>query len=179
MKRLTISLLALWTLIWTLAAGAQQAQQPTPEQMKQMHEAAAKQFMLMSAMFHTRHSRLGFDETLSAIRDSAIKRGWTVGAVQDVQAAMQQQGIKDAQRMKVIFLCPKEANERMAKASGGKSPALPCRVTVFEDKTGAVHFMRMNTSAMAKLVQGGNGLSKLLADIGAEEDALYKPISKD
>jgi uncharacterized protein (DUF302 family) len=175
MKRLTTLLLSLWAL----SAGAQQVPQPTPEQMKQMHEAAAKQFMLMSAMFHTKHSRLGFDETLAAIRDGAGKRGWILGAVQDVQATMQQQGIRDAKRMKVIFLCPKDANERLAKASGGKSPALPCRVTVFEDKTGEVHFMRMNTSAMAKLVQGGEGLSRLLTEIGAEEDALYKGLTKD
>jgi uncharacterized protein (DUF302 family) len=175
MKRIAILLLSLWTA----GAGAQQAPQPTPEQMKQMHEAAAKQFMLMSAMFHTRHSRLGFNETVAAIRDGAVRRGWSVGAIQDVQATMLQQGVKDATRMKVIFLCPKDANERLAKASGGKAPVLPCRVTVFEDKAGAVHFMRMNISAMARLVQSGNGLSSLLAEIGAEEDAPYKGLSKD
>lgn len=179
MKRLAILLLSLWTV----TAGAQfappPALQPTSDQTKQMHEAAAKQFMLMSAMFHTRHSRLGFDETVAGIREGAVKRGWAVGAIQDVQATMQQQGIKDATRMKVIFLCPKDANERLAKASGGKAPALPCRVTVFEDKAGVVHFMRMNTSAMAKLVQGGNGLSSLMAEIGAEEEALYKGLVKN
>lgn len=179
MKRLAFRLFTLWTVIWTMSAGAQQAPQPTPEQMKQMHEAAAKQFMLMSAMFHTKHSRLGFDETVAAIRDGAVKRGWNLGAIQDVQATMQQQGIKDATRMKVIFLCPKDANERLAKASGGKAPALPCRVTVFEDKAGVVHFMRMNTSAMAKLVQGGNGLAGILADVGNEEEALFKGLVKN
>lgn len=174
MKRIAITLLSLWTA----AAGAQQ---PTPEQMQQMHAAATRQMQVMAAMFHSRHSKLGFEETVAAIRDGAGKRGWNVGAVQDVQAVMRQQGIADAKRMKVLFLCPKGANERLAKVYGGKAPTLPCRVTVFEDKDGKTLFMRMNVSAMARLTvgEGAKDLARALAEVGAEEEALYGVIGKD
>ncbi|MBI5330273.1 MAG: DUF302 domain-containing protein [Betaproteobacteria bacterium] len=174
MNRIAFLLFSFW-------AAAASAQQPTPEQMKQMHEAATRQFQLMGAMFHVRRAKLGFEETVAAIRDGAGKRGWSVGGVQDVQSTLQQQGVKDARRMKVVFLCIKDANERLAKVYGGKAPGLPCRATVFEDKEGVIHLLRMNTSAMARLTvgEGAKELARILAEIGAEEDALYKGLTKD
>ena len=153
--------------------------QPTPEQMRQMQAMMqAKmqhQMQMMAVMFDVRPSRLGYDETIDAIKTSAGKHGWTVGEVQDMQARMQQAGMKDAKRMKVIPACPAQANERIAKASGGKAPPLPCRTTVFEGKDHKIMVVRMNTSNMAKLVPDP-ALAKTLAEIGAEDIAVYQDI---
>lgn len=172
---LAISLSATGALAQQPAAPAQ----PTPEQMKQMQTMMQaqmqRQMQMMAVMFDVRPSRLGYDETVKAIRGNAEKRGWSVGEVQDIQAQMHQAGQKDAKRMKVIPVCPAQANEKVARAGGGKAPPLPCRATVFEDKDGKTMVVRMNTGNMAKLMQEP-ALAKVLAEIDAEEDALYKDI---
>jgi len=150
---------------------AQGQPQPTPEQMQQ---AMLKQAQVMSVMFDLRKSKLGFEETISTIKSNAEKRGWKVGAVQDMQARMREAGAKDAKRMKVIELCPAGANEKVAKAAGGKAPPLPCRATVFDGKDGKLYVMRMNLTNLAKTLQGD--LAKAMAEVGAEEEALYKSI---
>ena len=153
-------------------AQPQPAARPTPEQMKQMQEAMARQMQMMSVMFDLRKSRLGFEETVNAIRAGAQKRGWKLGETQDMGAAMKQAGAREARRMKVIPLCPAGADEKVAKAGGGKTPPLPCRATVFDGQDGKVYVMRMNLSNVAKTLQGE--LAKAMAEAGAEEEALYK-----
>ncbi len=127
--------------------------QPTPEQMKQMQAMMQQQMQMMAVMFDVRPSKLGYDETVNAVKSGATQHGWSVGAPQDMQAKMREAGMKDAKRMTIIPACPGQANERLAKASGGKVPPLPCRVTVFEGKDGKTMLMRMNMANIAKVVQ--------------------------
>lgn len=177
MTRRFASILFATTLGATCAHAQQPAAptQPTPEQVKQMQAAMQHQMQMMAVMFDVRPSRLGYEETVNAVKAGAGKHGWPVGEVQDMQAQMHKAGMKDAKRMKIIPTCPAQANERIAKAGGGKAPPLPCRVTVFEDKDGKTMVVRMNTANMAKLVQDP-ALAKALAEIGGEEEAVYKGI---
>ena len=66
---------------------AQAPAQPTPEQARQMQEAMARQMQMMSVMFDLRKSKLGFEETVNAIRAGAQKRGWKLGETQDMRPA--------------------------------------------------------------------------------------------
>ncbi len=167
----------LFLLAWGSVVHAQQpAAALTPEQAKQMQEAMARQMQMMSVMFDLRKSRLGFEETVNAIRAGAQKRGWKLGETQDMGAAMKEAGAKDAKRMKVVSLCPAGANEKIAKAGGDKTPPLPCRATVFDGKDGKVYIMRMNLANMAKTLQGD--LAKAMAEVAAEEEALYKDFTE-
>jgi len=173
MKKLA---LFLW-LLSSLVAQAQQPaapMQPSSDQARQMQEVMARQMQMMSVMFDLKKSRLGFEETVSAIRAGAQKRGWKLGETQDMQAAMKEAGAKDAKRMKVVTLCPAGANEKVAKAGGGKTPPLPCRATVFDGKDGKIYIMRMNLANLAKTMQGD--LAKAMGEVAAEEEALYKDI---
>jgi uncharacterized protein (DUF302 family) len=172
MKRFALGLLLASSL--GVQAQQQPAAQPSPEQARQMQEAMARQMQMMSVMFDLKKSKLGFDETVNAIRAGAQKRGWKLGEIQDMQAAMKEAGNKDAKRMKVISLCPAGANEKVAKAGGGKTPPLPCRATVFDGKDNKVYVMRMNLANVAKTMQGD--LAKAMAEVAAEEEALYKDI---
>lgn len=175
----SILLAAALTSTGALAQQPAAPAQPTPEQMKQMQAMMQaqmqQQMQMMAVMFDVRPSRLGYEETVNAVKAGADKRGWTVGEVQDMQAKMREAGMKDAKRMKIIPTCPAKANERVAKAGGGKAPPLPCRVTVFEGKDGKTMLVRMNTANMAKLVQDP-AVAKVLAEIGAEEESVYKDI---
>ncbi len=170
MKKFAFGLL----MACSLAVHAQQPAPPSPEQARQMQEAMARQMQMMSVMFDLRKSKLGFDETVNAIRAGAQKRGWKLGDTQDMGAAMKEAGAKDAKRMKVVSLCPAGANEKVAKAGGGKTPPLPCRATVFDGKDGKIYVMRMNLATLAKAMQGD--LAKAMGEVVAEEEALYKDI---
>jgi uncharacterized protein (DUF302 family) len=164
---------ALVSLLTVSLSALAQPTQPTAEQIQQ---AMLQRAQVMSVMFDLRLSKLGFEETIAAIKSGAQKRGWKVGDVQDMLAAAKEAGAKDAKRMKVIHLCPPNANEKVAKAAGGKAPALPCRATVFDGKDGQLYVVRMNLSNLAKTLQGD--LAKAMTEVGAEEDALYKDILK-
>jgi uncharacterized protein (DUF302 family) len=155
----------------SLSAVAQAPSQPTPEQMR---HAMLQQAQMMSVMFDLRSSKMSFDDTITAIRSGAEKRGWKVGAVEDMQAKMREAGAKNAKRMKLINLCPAGANEKISKAGGGKTPALPCRATVFDGQDGKLYVMRMNLTNLSKTLQGD--LAKAMAEVGAEEEALYKAL---
>ncbi len=145
-----------------------------PFGLQQVQEAMLRQMQLMATLFDLQTSKLGFEETVTAIRSAAEKRGWKVGEVHDVQAAMKAEGVKDAPRLKVISACPKDANEQLAKASQGKTPPLPCRMTVFETKDGKVQIMRLNTGILAKGMQGE--AAKVLAQVAAEEEAVLQGV---
>lgn len=157
-------------------AGNVLAQMPVPRQptKEEFQAAMMQQMQMMAVMFDYRKSRLGFDETVAAIATSATKRGWSVGQAHDMQAAMKQSGVNDAKRMKVLATCPKNANERLAKASQGKLPPLPCRVTVFEGKDGKSYVVRMNTTLLARGLK--DEPAKVMAEIAAEEMAMLKDI---
>jgi uncharacterized protein (DUF302 family) len=58
--------------------------------------------------------------------------------------------------------------------AAGVFPPLPCRATVFDGKDGKLYVMRMNLINLAKTLPGD--LAKAMAEVGAEEEALYKSI---
>lgn len=166
------------TLLLIPAAYAQPQAIPTAAPQlnpQQMQQAMLRQLQVMATMFDLKTSKLGFEETVTAIRSAAEKRGWKVGEVHDVQAAMKAEGVKDAPCLKVISACPRDANEQLAKASQGKAPPLPCRMTVFETKDGKVQIMRLNTGLFAKGMQGE--AAKVLAQVAAEEEAVLQGIA--
>lgn len=167
MKKLALALLAFCSF-----SALAQAPQPSKEQLQQM--LMARQMQLMATLYDLRKSRLDFDETVAAIKAGADKRGWKLGDVVDMRAEMRKAGNKDAKPMKVIHLCPVGANERVAKASAGKAPALPCRATLFEGADGKTNVVRLNLHTLAKGMQGD--LAKVLGELAVEEDALYQNI---
>jgi uncharacterized protein (DUF302 family) len=171
MNKLVVTLLASASLF----AHAQQGPAPSKEQIQQMQQAMlVKQMQMMATIYDLRKSSLGFEETVTAIKSGAEKRGWKVGEVVDMQAEMRKAGNKDAKPMKVVNLCPVGANERVTKASAGKAPPLPCRATVFNGADGKVNVVRLNLHTLAKGMQGD--LAKVLGELAAEEDVLYKGI---
>jgi uncharacterized protein (DUF302 family) len=165
---------ALLVTLMLLSGSTQANPQLTPEQ--QMQLAQLRQVQMMSALFDLRPSRLGFDETIIALRTAAEKHQWKLGPTLDMGAAMAQAGVKDALRMKVIPTCPADADARIARATAGKSPPLPCRITVFVDKNQKVNLIKLNTANLAKSAKGE--LATIMTEIAAEEESVLKGIAE-
>ncbi|HRH81846.1 MAG TPA: DUF302 domain-containing protein [Thiobacillaceae bacterium] len=174
MKKSLLALAAILTLSTPVLAQQPAAPQaPMPQMTKeQMQQVMMRQMAMMAAMFDMRVSRLGFEETVNALKTAAEKRGWKVDRIQDVQAEMVKAGVKDARPMKVLHGCPPGANDKLAKAGQGKLPPLPCRYTVMDDKDGKVRVVKLNTGMIAKA--NPSEVGKVLGEVAAEEDALLQ-----
>lgn len=169
MKSLPLLLAAL------LLAGNVCAQTPAPQlTQEQAQQLLARQMQMMAAMFDYRRSRLGFDDTVTAVGAAIERQGWQKGGVHDAQAAMTKAGVADSKRMKVLEACPNGFNDKLVKTGQGKLPPHPCRFTIFEGKDGKAYVVRLNSALLAKGIQGDAG--KLMAGIGAEEEAILKGI---
>lgn len=173
MKRI-VTLAALFMLssngAW--AAGTQQDMQA---EMQKMQEAQAK---LMAAMMVDKRSRLGFNETVTALQDAAKKRGWEVGPSMDMQEAMIKAGHKDAKPFKMLVMCNKELAENLIKAQIAQKamPFAPCRLSVFEGKDGKVYIAKPNTELMAQMATPT--FAPLLKKFAEEENAVLANITE-
>jgi uncharacterized protein (DUF302 family) len=173
MKRLLpLVLLALFAGTSAQAAGPQQ---PSPAELKKMQETQAK---LMTAMMTEKKSRLGFNETVTALQDAAKKRGWEVGQVVDMQEAMLKAGQKGAKPFKVVPMCKKDLVEKLLKAQAEQKamPFAPCRMSVFEGGDGKVYIAKANTEFMAEMA--APTFAPLLKQFVEEEKALLANIAE-
>ena len=138
----------------------------------------AAQVRMMSAMVAEKQSRLGFNETVSALQEAAKKRGWEVGPAMDMQEAMLKAGHKDAKPFKVLTLCKKDLTETLLRtqAMSNTMPFAPCRMSVFEGSDGKVYIAKPNTELMAQMATPV--FAPLLQQFVAEEKALLENIQQ-
>lgn len=155
-------------------AGAN-AQTPAPQlSQEQAQQLMMKQMQMMATLFDYRRSRFGFDETVASLSSAIEKQGWQKGQVHDIKPDVTQAGANENKQMKIIMACPNDFNDKLAKASQGKLPPHPCRFTVFEGRDGKAYVVRMNSAQLGKGIKGE--ASKLMSEIGAEEEAILKHI---
>jgi uncharacterized protein (DUF302 family) len=173
MKR--IATLAALVMLSSHAVWAAGTQQDMQAEMKKMQEAQAK---LMAAMMVEKRSRLGFDQTVTALQDAAKKRGWEVGPVMDMQEAMLKAGHKGAKPFKMLVMCNKDLAESLIKAQVAQKamPFAPCRLSVFEGDDGKVYVAKPNTELMAQMAVPA--FAPLLKKFAEEEKAVLANITE-
>ncbi len=156
--------------VW--AAGTQQDMQA---EMKKMQEAQGK---LMAAMMVDKRSRLGFNETVTALQEAAKKRGWEIGPVMDMQEAMIKAGHKEAKPFKMLVMCNKSLAEDLIKAQIAQKsmPFAPCRISVFEGTDGKIYIAKPNTELMAQMATPA--FAPLLKKFAEEENAILANIAE-
>lgn len=167
--------LATFFILSSHAAWAAGTQQNMQAEIKKKQEAQAR---MMSAMVSEKQSRLGFNETVSALQDAAKKRGWEIGPAMDMQEAMLKAGHKDAKPFKVLAMCKKDLAEALLKiqAVNNTMPFAPCRMSVFEGNDGKVYIAKPNTEFMAQMATPV--FAPLLQQFVTEEKAVLENIQK-
>ncbi len=171
-RNVTLATLFILSCQTAWAADSQQDRQT------EMHQMQAAQARMMAAMVTEKQSRMGLNETLSALTEAAKQRGWTVSAPIDMQAVMQKAGHKDAKPFKVIAMCKKDLAETLIKtqAMHNMMPFAPCRVSVFEGNDGHTYIARPNTALMAQMA--APIFASLLQQFVAEEQVVISPLEK-
>jgi uncharacterized protein (DUF302 family) len=130
-----------------------------------------------SMMIVTEESRLGFDETVSALEKSVAEHGWVVSTVMDMNKSMAKHGVEFGPRVKVVKLCNPEYAKSVLTTDRHVSTLMPCSLAVWEGDDGKVYLSKMNMGLMAKLF-GGNIAEVMGEKVVKDERAMLSGIVK-
>ena len=100
-------------------------------------------------------SKLGYEETVGTIVESAEGCGWSVPVVHQLDVSVAEGGF-EVPPATVIELCkPELAAEILADESSRKvTSMMPCRISVYERADGSVTVSRMNTGLISRFFGG-------------------------
>jgi uncharacterized protein (DUF302 family) len=135
-------------------------------------------FSMPRMMLNVHESRLGFDETVAAIENSAMEQGWKVPKIYDIQKSLVDAGHTEMGRLTILSLCqPDHAYEILKEDSRKKvSAIMPCRLAVYEEKGGKVCVAGLNVGLMSKMF--GGMIEEVMGDVADEEKEMLKKILK-
>lgn len=112
-------------------------------------------------------------KTVKRLRAAALKLGWKVPKVFNMQATLKKHGHKVGP-VQVLNICkPALAAKLLGDAAHRKmSVMMPCRISVYTDRAGKTFVARVNVAALSKMMNGkvarvmtaaGRGLEKIIA----------------
>lgn len=121
-----------------------------------------------SMMILTKESKLGFDETVSALEKSIEENGWVVSRVVDMNKSMAKHGVEFEPRVKLVKLCNAKYAKSILATDRHISVMMPCTFAAWEGDNGKVYVSKMNMGLMAKMF-GGN-IAKVMGGSVAEDE---------
>lgn len=135
-------------------------------------------FSMPRMMLNVHESRLGFEETVTAIENAAVEQGWKVPKIYDIQKSLVDAGHTEMTRLKIISICsPDHAYEILKEDSRKKvSAIMPCRLGVYEAKGGKIYVASLNTGLMSKMF--GGVIEEVMGDVSKEEKKMLEKILK-
>ncbi len=112
--------------------------------------------MMPRMMFATYKSKLGFDETVSSLEESAKKNGWTIPEIRDLQQEYFEEGLEDMTKVKILYFCNAQGGYRILKDDDTKkmSVMMPMGVSVYETNDDQVYIAGMNLGTMSMMFGG-------------------------
>ncbi len=112
--------------------------------------------MMPNMMFATYKSKLGFDETVSTLEDSAKKNGWTIPEIRDLQQDYIEDGLEDMTKVKILYFCNAQGGYNILKNDAYKkmSVMMPMGVSIYETNNGQVKIAAMNIGFMSMMFSG-------------------------
>ena len=134
-------------------------------------------FLVIPAkMFMVDESKLGFDETVESITQSAVQNKWSVPHVYDLQATMKKNGF-DVKPVKVISLCNPQHAYKILSGERERfvSALMPCRVAVYE-KDGKTWVSMMNAGLFSEIL--GSGIGTVMEEVTMENRTILDPVLK-
>ena len=122
--------------------------------------------MMPNKMFATYKSKLEFDETVTSLEESAIKNGWTIPEIRNLQQDYIEAGLEDMTKVKILYFCNAQGGYDILKNDDYKkmSVMMPMGVSVHETNNGQVNIAAMNIGFMSMMFSGI--VKKVLLDGG-------------
>jgi uncharacterized protein (DUF302 family) len=112
--------------------------------------------MMPNMMFATYKSKLGFDETVSSLEESAKGNGWTIPEIRDLQQDYVEAGLEDMKKVKILYFCNPQGGYNILKDDDYKkmSVMMPMGVSIYETNDGQVKIAAMNIGFMSMMFSG-------------------------
>lgn len=132
--------------------------------------------ILPKQMFVVNESKLGFDETVEAITQSAKEHQWSMPHQYDLQATMKKHGF-EVKPVKVFSLCKPEHAYKILGSKHERivSALMPCRVAVYE-KEGKTYVSMLNSGLFSKFM--GKKVSEVMSAASTENQEILMPVVK-
>lgn len=132
--------------------------------------------LLPKQMFIVHESKLGFDETVEAITQSAKDNKWSMPHQYDLQATMKKHNF-EVKPVKVFSLCKPEHAYQILNSDEVRSVSalMPCRVAVYE-KDGKTFVSMLNAGLFSKFM--GKKVSSVMGAASSENEIILAPIIK-
>jgi uncharacterized protein (DUF302 family) len=118
-------------------------------------------------------SSMNYEDTVQAIIDATLAKGWKVPTVHRLDKTMKKFG-HDVLPTAVIELCHPAHAAKILKEDDARmvSSFMPCRVSIYQKRDGTVIVSRMNSSLMSNIFP--DLISRVMADATSEVEEILK-----
>lgn len=125
-------------------------------------------------MFIEKESKLGFQETVDAIVESATENRWSVSHQYDLQATMKKNGFEVAP-VTVLSLCNPQYAHLVLEGTDDRvvSALMPCRVSVYE-KNGKTYVSMLNAPIFSRFL--GKKIDEVMSATTLENLKIIEPV---
>lgn len=112
--------------------------------------------MMPNKMFSKYKSKLDFADAVSSLEDSAIKNGWKISEIRDLQQDYIEAGLEEMTKVKILYFCNPQGGYNILKDDAYKkmSVMMPMGVSVYEANDGQVYIAAMNIGFMSMMFSG-------------------------
>ncbi len=126
------------------------------DKLKELADKIAQANLMQQMMFKVYQSKLGFDETVSAVAEAAPRNGWQIPDIRDLQKDYQEAGLSDTTKVKIIYFCNPQGGYDILKDDSNKSMSvmMPMGVSIYETSDGRVEIAAMNLGMMSGMFSG-------------------------
>jgi uncharacterized protein (DUF302 family) len=126
------------------------------DKLKELADKIAQANLMQQMMLKVYKSKLGFDETVSAVAEAAPGNGWQVPDIRDLQKEFQEAGLSDTTKVKIIYFCDPQKGYDILKDDSNKSMSImmPMGVSIYETSDGRVEIAAMNLGMMSGVFSG-------------------------
>lgn len=118
-------------------------------------------------------SPLNFTDTLASFRKEVSNEGWSILNENDMAGVLKQRG-HDILPVTVIDVCSGQYSARILENDEYRpiSAFMPCRVSIYEDRSGQVYIARMNVPAFLPMLP--SGAARVMEESSVEIEAIIK-----
>ncbi len=126
------------------------------DKLKELADKIAQANLMQQMMFKVYKSKLGFDETVSAVAEAATRNGWQIPDIRDLQKEYQEAGFSGMTKVKIMYFCNPQGGYDILKDDRNKSMSvmMPMGVSIYETSDGRVEIAAMNLGMMSGMFSG-------------------------
>ena len=126
------------------------------DKLKELADKIAQANLMQQMMFKVYKSKLGFDETVSAVAEAAPRNGWQIPDIRDLQKEYLEAELSDMTKVKIIYFCNPQGGYDILKDDSNKSMSvmMPMGVSIYETTEGRVEIAAMNLGMMSGMFSG-------------------------